>query len=60
MFRKANNVFSALLSDASATTSALNTAVPVGTVVSNLNLPIGAVVVCDMGMRRLDNTAYAA
>lgn len=58
MFRKANNVFSALLSDASATTSALNTAVPVGTVVSNLNLPIGAVVVCDMGMRRLDNTSY--
>ena len=58
MFRKANNVFSALLSDASATTSALNTAVPVGTVVSNLNLPIGAVVVCDMGMRRLNSTSY--
>lgn len=60
MFRKANNVFSALLSDASATTAALNTAVPVGTVVTNANLPAGAVVVCDMGMRRLDNTSYTA
>jgi hypothetical protein len=60
MFRKANNVFSVVLSDASALTSALNTAVPVGTVVTNLNLPIGAVAVCDMGMRRLDNTSYAA
>ena len=58
MFRKANNVFSALLSDASATTSALNSAVAAGSVVTNLNLPIGAVVVCDMGMRRLDNTSY--
>lgn len=60
MFRKANNVFSVVLSDASALTSALNTAVPVGTVVTNLNLPIGAVAVCDMGMRRLDNTSYGA
>jgi len=60
MFRKASNVFSVLLSDASATTSALNTAVPVGTVVTNANLPAGAVVVCDMGMRRLDNTSYTA
>ena len=60
MFRKANNVFSVVLSDASALTSALNTAVPVGTVVTNLNLPIGAVAVCDMGMRRLDNTSYTA
>ena len=58
MFRKANNVFSALLSDASATTAALNTAVPVGTVVTNANLPAGAVVVCDMGMRRLNSTSY--
>ena len=60
MFRKANNVFSALLSDASATTAALNSAVAAGNVVTNLNLPSGAVVVCDMGMRRLDNTAYTA
>lgn len=60
MFRKANNVFSALLSDASATTAALNSAVAVGSVVTNANLPIGAVVVCDMGMRRLDNTSYTA
>ena len=58
MFRKANNVFSALLSDANATTAALNSAVAVGAVVTNANLPIGAVVVCDMGMRRLDNTSY--
>lgn len=60
MFRKANNVFSVLLSDASALTSALNTAVPVGTVVTNLNLPIGAVAVCDMGMRRLNAASYTA
>ena len=58
MFRKANNVFSVLLSDASATTAALNTAVGAGSVVTNLNLPIGAVVVCDMGMRRLNATSY--
>lgn len=58
MFRKANNVFSALLSDASATTAALNSAVAAGNVVTNLNLPIGAVVVCDMGMRRLNSTSY--
>lgn len=58
MFRKANNVFSALLSDASVTTTALNSAVAAGSVVTNANLPIGAVVVCDMGMRRLDNTSY--
>jgi hypothetical protein len=60
MFRKANNVFSVVLSDASATTSALNTAVAAGSVVTNANLPIGAVTVCDMGMRRLDNTSYTA
>ena len=60
MFRKATNVFSVLLSDASALTSALNSAVPVGTVVTNANLPAGAVVICDMGMRRLDNTSYTA
>jgi hypothetical protein len=60
MFRKANNVFSVLLSDASATTAALNSAVGAGSVVTNLNLPIGAVVVCDMGMRRLNAAAYTA
>lgn len=60
MFRKANNVFSVLLSDASATTAALNTAVGAGSVVTNLNLPIGAVVVCDMGMRRLNAASYTA
>lgn len=57
MFRKANNVFSVLLSDASALTSGLPA---VGTVITNANLPAGSVVVCDMGMRRMDNTAYAA
>lgn len=57
MFRKATNVFSVLLSDASALTSGLPTA---GTVITNTNLPAGAVVVCDMGMRRLNNASYAA
>lgn len=60
MFRKANNVFSVLLSDANATTAALNSAVAAGAVVTNANLPIGAVVVCDMGMRRLNNASFAA
>jgi hypothetical protein len=57
MFRKATNVFSVLLSDASALTSGLPTA---GTVITNTNLPAGAVVVCDMGMRRLNNASYVA
>jgi hypothetical protein len=57
MFRKATNVFSVLLSDASALTSGLPAA---GTVITNANLPAGATVVCDMGMRRLNNASFAA
>lgn len=57
MFRKANNVFSVLLSDAAALTSGLPAA---GTVITNANLAAGAVVVCDMGMRRLNNASFAA
>jgi hypothetical protein len=57
MFRKANNVFSVVLNDVNVATSALPA---VGTVITNANLPAGAVVLCDMGMRRMDNTAYAA
>ena len=57
MFRKANNVFSVLLSDAAALTTGLPAA---GTVITNANLPAGAVVVCDMGMRRLNNASFAA
>jgi hypothetical protein len=60
MLRKANNVFSVLLGDVNVTTAALNSAVPVGTVVSNLNLPTGAIVITDAGLRRLDAAAFAA
>jgi hypothetical protein len=37
----------------------LDTTCPVGTVVTNSNIEAGAVVLCDMGMRRLDATAYS-
>lgn len=57
MFRKANNVFSVILNDVNVASSALPA---VGTVITNANLPAGAVVLCDMGMRRMDNTAYNA
>lgn len=57
MFRKANNVFSVILNDVNVASTALPA---VGTVITNANLPAGAVVLCDMGMRRMDNTAYAA
>jgi hypothetical protein len=57
MFREANNVFSVVLSDVTKLTAALPS---VGTVVTNANLEAGAVVLCDMGMRRLDATAYTA
>ena len=58
MLRKANNVYSVLLSDASVTVANVNSGVAVGTVVTDANLPAGAVVLCDMGMRRLNNTSY--
>jgi hypothetical protein len=60
MLRKANNVFSVILGDVTVTTAAVNAAVPVGTVVSNINLPNNAVVITDAGLRRLDAAAYTA
>jgi hypothetical protein len=57
MFREANNVFSVVLSDVTKLTANLPA---VGTVVTNANLESGAVVLCDMGMRRLDAAAYTA
>lgn len=57
MFRKANNVFGVVLSDVTKLAAQLPS---VGAVVTNANLEAGAVVLCDMGMRRLDNTAYNA
>jgi len=57
MFREANNVFSTILNDGTKLAANLP---GLGTVVTNANLESGAIVLCDMGMRRLDNTAYAA
>jgi hypothetical protein len=51
MLRKANNVFSVLLNDQSVATTSLPTA---GTVVTPANLPAGAIVITDAGMRYLD------
>jgi len=63
MLRKANNVFSVLLSDVTKLTSGgsgLDATCPVGTVVTSSNIEAGAVVLVDAGLRRMDNTAYAA
>ena len=60
MLRKANNVYSVLLSDASVSTSTMNGQVAVSDVVTDVNLPTGAVVVCNMGMKRLDSAAFVA
>jgi hypothetical protein len=50
MLRKANNVYSVLLDDV----TKLRTSLPAGgTVITDANLPAGAIVMCDMGMRRL-------
>jgi hypothetical protein len=57
MFRKANNVFSVLLNDETVASSTLPA---VGTVVTPANLPAGAVVLVDAGMRRMSNTEYSA
>jgi hypothetical protein len=57
MLRKANNVFSVLLNDETVATSALPA---VGTVVTPANLPAGAIVLVDAGMRRMSNTEYSA
>jgi len=56
MFRKAENVFSAVLSDVTIATSTLPT---VGSVVTNDNIPAGAVVMVDAGMRRTTLAALA-
>ena len=57
MLRKANNVFSVLLNDGTVASSTLPS---VGTVVTPANLPSGAVVLVDAGMRRMSNTEYSA
>ena len=49
MFRKADNVFSVILSDVTIATSTLPA---LGQVVTNDNIPAGAVVMVDAGMRR--------
>lgn len=57
MLRKANNVFSVVLSDVNVLSSTLPA---VGTVVTSSNLPANAVVLTDAGLRRMDNAAYVA
>ena len=57
MLRKANNVFSVLLSDVSQLTASLPAA---GAKVSDVNLGVGAIVVTDLGLNRLDTAAWAA
>ncbi len=57
MLRKANNVFSVLLSDVNQLTAALPAA---GAKVSDANLGVGAIVVTDLGLNRLDAAAFAA
>ena len=59
MLRKANNVFSVLLNDASKLTSALP-ATTAGVVVSDSNLEAGAIVVTDLGLQRLSAAEYTA
>ena len=58
MLRTADNVFSVILDDNSATTAALNATCPVGTVATPANVPAGAILMVDMGMRRLSNATY--
>ena len=57
MLRKANNVFSVLLSDVSQLTASLPNA---GTKVTDINLAVGAIVVTDLGLNRLDAAAFTA
>jgi hypothetical protein len=59
MLRKANNVFSVLLNDASKLTSALP-ATTAGVVVTDANLEAGAIVVTDLGLQRLSAAEYTA
>lgn len=55
MLRKASNVYSVLLSDASKLTATAGVLPAAGATVTDANLAAGAVVVCDMGMRRLQS-----
>ena len=57
MLRKANNVFSVLLNDETVLSSSLPV---VGTVITPTNLPTGAIVLVDAGMRRMSVTEYNA
>jgi hypothetical protein len=57
MFRKADNVFSVILDDETQTAAALPAA---GTVITDANLADGAVVLVDIGLRRLNAAAFAA
>jgi hypothetical protein len=57
MLRKANNVFSVLLNDETVLSSSLPA---VGTVITPTNLPTGAIVLVDAGMRRMSVTEYNA
>jgi hypothetical protein len=57
MLRNNNNHFMALLSDVDVATSTLPA---VGTVVTDANLTKGAIVLTDVGLRRMSNTEYAA
>lgn len=57
MFRKANKVFSVILDDSAQTAAGLPAA---GTVVTDANLAKGAVVLTDLGNRRLNAAAYTA
>lgn len=57
MFRKANNVFSVILDDNAQTAAALPA---VGAVVTDANLAKGAVVLADLGNRRLSAANYTA
>ena len=59
MLRKANNVFSVLLNDASKLTANLPVTTA-GTVVSDSNLEVGAIVVTDLGLQRLSAAEYTA
>ena len=57
MLRKADNKFFAAIAEGTQTKTALDTAVAVGAKVSSANLPVGAVVVTNLGLIRLDSTA---
>lgn len=57
MFRKANNVFSVILDDETILSTALPAA---GTVMTDANLPNGAIAAVDLGMRLLNAVTYNA